>query len=204
MEERSNKGAAEAEPCKRCAELEKAIDALRCELAAGRSELEASSRSAEIAREVFQSIPSGIVICQYQPPGELFCLCANPEAVRLTEIDSNAFSGAELDEIWPSARGQGLTQSLVDTAKSGRSLSIDRAYYRNGNRHAVFRVRAVPLGGNRLCVAFEDSGALESAAGTLAAQSSKVGGDRVANETKTLRSRIRDLEEEILHLKSEK
>lgn len=190
MEERSNKGA--PEQCKRCAELEKAIETLRCELAAGRSELEASSKSAEIAREVFQSTPSGIVVCQYQPPGELFCLCANPEAIRLTGIDSDAFSGAELDEIWPSARGQGLTQSLVDTAKSGRSLSIDRAYYRNGNRHAVFRLRAVPLGGNRLCVVFEDSGASESA------------GDREANETKALRSRIRDLEEEILRLKSEK
>ena len=202
MEERSNKGA--PEQCKRCAELEKAIETLRCELAAGRSELEVSSKSAEIAREVFQSIPSGIVVCQYQPPGELFCLCANPEAIRLTGIDSDAFSGAELDEIWPSARGQGLTQSLVDTAKSGRSLSIDRAYYRNGNRHAVFRLRAVPFGGNRLCVAFEDSGASESAGGTLAAQSLKGRGDREANETKALRSRIRDLEEEILRLKSEK
>jgi PAS domain-containing protein len=202
MEGRAEKGAPEVEPCKRCAELEKAVAALKSQLAADDNELETSSRSAEILREIFQCIPSGIVVCQYQPPGELFCLFANPEAIRLTGIDSDAFAGAELDEIWPSARSQGLTQSLADTAKSGRRLAIDRAYYSNRNRHAIFRLRAVPLARYRVCVAFEDFEASKSF-GAQAPQTAKEHEDRNAGEIEALRWKIRELQAEVLRLKSE-
>ena len=68
----------------------------------------------ETSSNIVRNIPSGLLVYQYQAPGELFLVNANREATRLTGITVAAWRGQEFDEMWPNARVQGLTQALFE------------------------------------------------------------------------------------------
>ncbi|MBM3298717.1 MAG: hypothetical protein FJY85_02040, partial [Deltaproteobacteria bacterium] len=112
--------------------MEKKIRHLRQDVARRIRDVRRTGQLTSLAEEVFQAIPVGLLVCQFQPPGELFCVSANGETGRLTGIDTDKFRGVEFDEIWPDARRQGLTEALLRTVQRGEPLSSYLAYYRKG------------------------------------------------------------------------
>jgi signal transduction histidine kinase len=119
-------------------------------------EIETLRKMLQISADVIQAIPAGLFLFQYQPPGELFFLNCNPEATRLTGLEQEDCRGVELDEMWPNARGQGLTNAFLDAARTGKPFEADKALFRNSKAEKVFRVKAFSMPGERLGVAFLD------------------------------------------------
>ncbi len=138
------------------AESSEAHDDLKHQVAEQQREIETLRKMLQVSADVIQTIPTGLFLFQYQPPGELFFLNCNPEATRLTGLEQEDCRGVELDEIWLNARGQGLTKAFLDAARTGKPFEAGKALYRNSRAERVFRVKAFSLPGERLGVAFLD------------------------------------------------
>jgi CheY-like chemotaxis protein/anti-sigma regulatory factor (Ser/Thr protein kinase) len=110
----------------------------------------------ETSTNIVQSIPSGLIVCQYQAPGELFLVNCNPEAKRLTGLEVDQWRGQELDEMWPNSRRQGFYQAFLRTMETGEIFKTEEAFYEKGDIARYFRLRAFPMPGDLLGIAFED------------------------------------------------
>jgi len=62
----------------------------------------------------------------------------------------------ELDELWPSARRQGLTEALLNTAKTGATFETEDVHFQRGDIQRVFNLRALRVAQTLLIVALED------------------------------------------------
>lgn len=142
-------------------ELLEELEALRnrlreMELEPGRSGASATSGElVETCSDMFAGFPCGLMVCQYQPPNELFLLNANIEAERLTDLIFDEIRGQEFDEIWPNARGSGLTGALLRTMETGELFDTDNAVFRNGKVERRFRMKAFRMPVDRLGIAIE-------------------------------------------------
>ena len=58
----------------------------------------------ETSKSIVETMPSGLLVFQYQPPSELFLTEVNPAAERILGITTVQLRGQEFDEIWPNAR----------------------------------------------------------------------------------------------------
>lgn len=186
-------------PCKKCAELENTIRALRGDVAYRCREERALRETLKVSEEIFRGMLEGFFVCQYHDPGELFCVNANPEAGRLMGVGTEECLGAEFDEIWPNARSQGLTDALLRTVQTGEAFSTEEAYWRKGAVDRLFRLRVFPLSGKRVCVALEEVGEDRKQASGKP-KSSDAGLAGTDETTADLRSRIKELEDELARL----
>lgn len=186
--------------CAECLQLKKTLHKLRAEIARQRQETDVLRESLKAYTEIFQAMPAALIVCQYQPPGELFCLTVNPAAKSLTGVQRDRCLGVELDEMWPGARGQGLTQAFVKTAQTGESFLGEAAFYRFGVAKRIFRVRAFRLPGNRIGVAFSDvtDEKLAENVFRLASQDLE---EELKARTAQLSERIKNLEGEVRRLR---
>ncbi|MBI5570456.1 MAG: response regulator [Desulfomonile tiedjei] len=144
-------------------ELEKVVEELRrtneelVQQIAQRERAEEDLReSLETSANIVETIPSGLLTFQYQPPGEIFLVSGNPEAEHLLGIKIKDWAGQELDEIWPNARVQGLTRALLHTLQTGERFKEEAGVYMKGGITRFFRVRAFRIPGELLGLAFED------------------------------------------------
>ncbi|GEM_PF-1835850 len=110
----------------------------------------------ETSSNIVQNIPSGLLIYQYQAPGELFLVNANREATRLTGIKVDEWRGQEFDEMWPNARIQGLTQALLRTMATGETFAMECGAFKTDAIERFFRLRAFSMPGDMLGLSFED------------------------------------------------
>ena len=109
----------------------------------------------ETSVDMFQAMPFGLFVYQYQPPNELFLLNGNPEAKRLTGISVEEWRGEEFDEMWPNARSYGLTAAFLRTMGTGKPFETDDGVFRTGAIERVFRIQAFRMPVDRLGMAFE-------------------------------------------------
>lgn len=188
--------------CSECAQLKKTIESLRTEIARQRKEAQELRDSVKASNEIFQAIPSGVFVCQYQPPGELFCVSANPEAMKLLGVKRDYCCGVEFDELWPGARGQGLIDGFLRTARTGESFLAETPFYRFGIAKRTFRVRAFWLPGDRIGIAFSDVTDEKLAEGLLDIASKELE-EELKERTFSLTERIKALEEEVQRLGGE-
>jgi PAS domain S-box-containing protein len=117
---------------------------------------EALLESLQTSMETVQAIPSGLFIYQHQPPGRLTLVFGNPEAERLTGIRIEEWLGSEFNDIWPEARDMGITESFLKVVERREIFESEELFYRDDRLEGVFRIRAFPMAGNRLGVAFEN------------------------------------------------
>jgi CheY-like chemotaxis protein len=110
----------------------------------------------ETSSNIVKNIPSGLLIYQYQAPGELFLVNANHEATRLTGITVDKWRGQEFDEMWPNARVQGLTQALLRTMSTGETFAMECGAFKTDEIERFFRLRAFSMPGDLLGLSFED------------------------------------------------
>ena len=193
---------AQTTQCSECAQLKKTIETLRNEIAKQRKEAQELRDSLKASHELIQAIPSAILVGQYQPPGELFCVSANPEAMKLLGVNRDYCCGVELEELWPGARDQGLIDGFLKTARTGESHFSEAAFYRFGVAKRMFRVRALWLPGNRLGIAFSDVTEEKLAEGLFDIASKELE-EELRERTSSLTQRIKTLEQEVQRLRGE-
>ncbi len=142
--------------CDNCAIFQGVIEDLRMEIDKRAREEEILRQRFDATADIFQTLPIGLLIYQFQPPGELFCLTGNPHAGLLTGIDAESLLGMEFDEMWPSARSQGITAAFLNTARTGEPFETPQAYFRRGRVEKAFKIRAFGITGNRIVAAIEE------------------------------------------------
>ena len=109
-----------------------------------------------ISSDIVRSIPSGLFTYKYESPDKLFFLEGNPAAVRLSNIKISDSIGKEFNEIWPSARDRGITDSFLKVMKTGETYETEDQYYEDEKLAGVFRICAFPMSKELLGVAFEN------------------------------------------------
>ncbi len=110
----------------------------------------------ETSANLIQTIPSGLLTFQFQPPREFFLVECNPEAERLLHMEIDRWRGQELEEVWPNARIHGLKKAFSKTMETGETFKLDDGVYKKGGNTRFFRLRAFRIPGELLGVAFED------------------------------------------------
>ncbi len=136
----------------------------------------------ETSANIVHNIPSGLLVYQYQAPGELFLVNANRAACRILDISVDAWRGQEFDEMWPEGRRQGLTQGLLKAAETGQTFVIHEAVYKTDEVEKVLSIHSFSLPGQMLGVFFEDV----TAASRMKASSSPEGKGASAPREKML------------------
>ncbi|MFH1980734.1 MAG: ATP-binding protein [Pseudomonadota bacterium] len=109
-----------------------------------------------VSSEIVRSIPAGLFIYSYEAPERLILQEANPAAERLTGIQIDAWRDREFNDIWPNARDSGLTQALLSVMRTGKVYETDSFSYADDRLSGAYHIRAFPVAGGRLGVAFED------------------------------------------------
>ncbi len=137
-------------------EQKKTNDKLAAEIAQRERTEEQLRESLEIRAGIVDTIPSGLLTFQYQPPGEFFLVDGNPEAERILGINLTEWRGQEIDEIWPNARREGIHKAFSTTIETGERFADDACVYQKAEVVRFFRVRAFCIPGELLGVAFED------------------------------------------------
>jgi signal transduction histidine kinase/FixJ family two-component response regulator len=112
--------------------------------------------SLETSAGIVETIPSGLIIYKYEPPGNLVLIFANHEAERLIGFRREDWIGLEFEGIWPYDKKVGLKESYLDILKSNSTLKIDHLYWNDNNVEGYFNVRAFKIPGNKIAVAFEN------------------------------------------------
>jgi signal transduction histidine kinase len=142
--------------CDNCAIFQGIIEDLRMELDKKAREEEVLRQQFDVTAEIFQSVPFGLLVYQFQPPGELFCLTGNPVAGRLTGLEAGSLLGMEFEEMWPSARSQGITAAFLNTARTGEPFEAPQAHFRRGRIEKALKIRAFAITGNRIVAVLEE------------------------------------------------
>jgi two-component system CheB/CheR fusion protein len=112
--------------------------------------------SRRLSDDIIRFMPAGMFLYRFTEKEELVLERGNPEAERLTGIDSRRWAGKSFDEVWPSAREQGLTEAFVRVMRTGESLSFEDCRYDDERVSGAFRIQAFRLPEQRLAVSFED------------------------------------------------
>lgn len=142
--------------CRKCVQSRDIINGLHNEIARLRDSEQVNKETLQATSDLLHAIPTGLLICQYQPPGELFYFGGNPRGHRLLGVSPDKDRGLELDELWPSARRQGLTEALLNTAKTGAIFETENVHFQRGDIQRVFNLRALRVTQTLLIVALED------------------------------------------------
>ncbi|MBN2473242.1 MAG: PAS domain S-box protein [Pirellulales bacterium] len=117
---------------------------------------QALRESLEASADIVRSIPSGLLIFQYERPDRLTLLETNPQAEKLTGVTAQECRGRQYDELWPQARPLGLTGSYLEVMRTGKPFQSDDFEYGDSRLVGTYRIRAFRMPGDRLGVAFED------------------------------------------------
>jgi PAS domain S-box-containing protein len=110
----------------------------------------------ETSASIVQTMPSGLLVFQHQPPCELFLTNINPEAERITGMTVTQWRGQELDEVWPEARRQGITQALFRVMETGEVFQSEQAFFVREDTKRILKVRGFRIPGSLLGLALED------------------------------------------------
>jgi len=117
---------------------------------------ESLKESLQTSTDIVKAIPAGLFIYRFEKPDKLFLLDGNPEAARLTGIKPQEWLGKEFNEIWPNALETGVTESFLQVVETGKTYETEDLYYKDKRLEGAFRIRAFPMPGTKLGVAFEN------------------------------------------------
>ena len=111
--------------------------------------------SLQTSEKVLTSLPSGIIIYEYQPPNKLIFIDANPSALQESKIVLSKVQGRDFHEVWKSSEYD-LKQRYVEAVKSQTPVIMDRIYWDDDLVQGFFKVHAFPISENRIVVAFDN------------------------------------------------
>ncbi len=156
MKTTSQSGAAGSSDCEKCAQNQELIDKLNTEIARLRESEQINKETLQATSGLLHAIPTGLLIFQYQPPGELFYFGGNPKGHEMLGITIGRDRGLEFDEVWPTARRQGLTEALLHTAKTGAIFESEKVYFKKADAQKAFSLRALRVAQTLVVIALDD------------------------------------------------
>jgi PAS domain S-box-containing protein len=107
-------------------------------------------------RNIINSIPSGLIIYQYDETGRLYLESGNPEAEKLIGRSMNDLIWKEFDEIWPEAEDIGVKDRYLEVLKTGTNIEYEEIFHKDDNIKLALRIKVFAITGKKLGVAFED------------------------------------------------
>jgi len=116
-------------------------------------------RAEEVLRmssDIVKSIPSGLFTYKYEPPDKLILLNGNPASERLANLKVSECIGKDFNDIWPEAKGKGITDNFLQVMKTGKTHETEDQYYEDEKLEGAFRICAFPMSKELLGVAFEN------------------------------------------------
>ncbi|MDX9973037.1 MAG: CHASE4 domain-containing protein [FCB group bacterium] len=117
---------------------------------------QALRESLRTTADIVRAIPSGLLTFRYEAPARFVLLDCNPEAERLTGFSLEQCRGREFRELWPGNGAHVALRLLKRVVTTGRVYETEAFQHSSGKSKWAFRVRAFPLPGRKLAVAFED------------------------------------------------
>ncbi len=113
-----------------------------------------------VAQLIAENMPGGVYICHLEDVSDdrsLRMVYANPMVRTLTGLVLEDVIGKTLDESFPGLRAKGVPQRYAEVVRSQTVIRLeDMTYGDDLVRLSTFRVRAFPLPGNHVGVAFEN------------------------------------------------
>ncbi len=110
----------------------------------------------QTSRDIIHSIPSGLLIYQYEPPDRFILIDGNRAAERMCGRKIEELRGKEFSEIWKNGRKNRLLEAYMTVLNTGKTIEADDLYYTNGNLHRAIRIHLFSMPGKRVGIAFED------------------------------------------------
>jgi hypothetical protein len=156
MKTTSQSGDTGSNDCQKCVQNQEIIHELNMEIARLRENEQINKETLQATSGLLHAIPTGLLIFQYQPPGELFYFGGNPKGHQMMGITGERDRGLELDELWPNARRQGLTAALLNTAKTGAIFETEKVHFRKADAQKAFSVRALRVAETLVVMALDD------------------------------------------------
>lgn len=120
------------------------------------TEIKNKEEAMKMAADIVNSIPSGLILYQYEKPNRLILIDSNPEVSRMTNLHLDQWKGKEFNEVWPGAKEIGFNDALINVMESGQVYQNEALHYQDDKISGSFRVRAFPIPGRRLAVAFDN------------------------------------------------
>jgi len=114
------------------------------------------ANSMETLLGILETIPSGLIIYQYEPPDRLVLRYSNPEARRLIGFDVDEWLEKEFDEIWEHDIKVGLKERYLKILETGTPVRIDNLHWNDDKVEGYFNIRAFKIPGDKIAVAFEN------------------------------------------------
>ena len=123
----------------------------------GRKQSEIDARKAQLITE---NIPVGLYLYHLEDTSDdrtLRMVYANPAVKTLTGLGPEDVVGKTLDENFPGLRSQGIPQRYAEVVRTQNAISFDDLIYGDDRvLQASFVVKAFPLPGNMVGIAFEN------------------------------------------------
>lgn len=114
------------------------------------------SLSLQTSLDIVRSIPSGLIVYQYEPPDRLILIKGNNAADKFVNFSLDEHIGREFNEIWPLAKKKGMTDALLRVIKTGKDWRNEDFQYKDDRVEGAFSITAFRMRGKRLGVAFEN------------------------------------------------
>jgi len=96
----------------------------------------------QLASDLMLAAPSGLLVCEREPPDRFVLLDANPAAESLCQMAIAEWRGRELARMWPQAREAGLIEALAHVLSAGQPFEVTDLPCREGGKGGRLRVRA--------------------------------------------------------------
>lgn len=109
---------------------------------------------------ISENIPVGLHVYHLENPGDdrtLRMVYANPAAGKLTGVPAEDIVGRTIDENFPGLRAQGIPQRYAGVVRTQSPIVFEDIVYGDDRVIlATFSVKAFPLPGQHVCVAFDN------------------------------------------------
>lgn len=117
---------------------------------------QALRRTLQTSADIARSIPSGLLILQYDAPESFSVVDVNPAAEQLIGEGPAETRGKALDAIGPRGVFAGLKDVLLDVVRTGEPHELEWLCPANADPAPVLRIRAFLMPEERVGIAFED------------------------------------------------
>ncbi|GAB1372683.1 hypothetical protein MASR1M45_27460 [Candidatus Kapaibacterium sp.] len=110
--------------------------------------------ASQMFRDLVNSIPTAILIYQFQEPDSLLLVDGNNYAEKISNIKISEQLGCDFSSIWTNANKVGLKEKFINVINSGRFIEYEDLNYTDDKLSGAFKVTAFAMPGKKLGVAF--------------------------------------------------
>jgi PAS domain S-box-containing protein len=112
--------------------------------------------SEETFRNIFESIPRGMLLYELNSRGDLIFKGANPMADVILGVDCRQFEGKTIEEAFPPLKETDIPERYKVLARDGGSYNWNQIKYKYGKIEGIYEVSAFHIAPNKMVTTFVD------------------------------------------------